>query len=40
MCYTSSNKKTIYFSKSEQMHDIVIDLLVNKIESGIDIHAT
>ena len=28
------------FSKSEKMHDIVIGLLINKVEFGIDIHAT
>ena len=32
-------RKTICFSKLEQMHDIVIGLLINKIEFGIDIHA-
>jgi len=25
-------RKTIYFSKSEKMHDIVIGLLINKVE--------
>ena len=37
------NKKTVIntlcFSKLEQMHDIVIGLLINKVEFGIDIHA-
>ena len=32
-------RKTICFSKSEEMHDIVIRLLINKVEFGIDIHA-
>ena len=32
-------RKTICFSKLEKMHDIVIGLLINKIEFGIDIHA-
>ncbi len=32
-------RKTICFSKSEEMHDIVIGLLINKLEFGIDIHA-
>jgi len=32
-------RKTICFSKSEKMHDIVIGLLINKIEFGVDIHA-
>jgi hypothetical protein len=32
-------RKTICFSKSEKMHDIVIGLLINKVEFGIDIHA-
>ena len=31
--------KTICFSKCEKMHDIVIGLLINKVEFGIDIHA-
>ena len=30
--------KTICFSKLEKMHDIVIGLLINKVEFGIDIH--
>ena len=33
-------RKIICFSKSEKMHDIVIGLLINKVEFGIDIHAT
>ncbi len=32
-------RKTIYFSKCETMHDIVIGLLINKVEFGINIHA-
>ena len=32
-------QKTIYFSKFEKMHDIVIGLLINKIEFNIDIYA-
>ena len=32
-------RKTICFSKSEEMHDIVIGLLINKLEFGIDIYA-
>ena len=32
-------RKTICFSKLEKMHDIVIGLLINKLEFGIDIHA-
>ena len=32
-------RKTICFSKSEKMHDIVIGLLINKVEFGLDIHA-
>jgi insertion element IS1 protein InsB len=31
-------RKTICFSKSEKMHDIVIGLLINKVEFGVDIH--
>jgi len=31
--------KTICFSKLEKMHDIVIGLLINKVEFGLDIHA-
>ena len=30
-------RKTIYFSKSEYMHDIVIALFINKYEFAIDI---
>ncbi len=33
-------RKTICFSKLESMHDIVIGLLLNRVEFGIDIHAT
>ncbi|SMN01708.1 Putative transposase [uncultured Candidatus Thioglobus sp.] len=32
-------RKTICFSKCEKMHDIVIGLLINKVEFGMDIHA-
>jgi insertion element IS1 protein InsB len=32
-------RKTICFSKLKKMHDIVIGLLINKVEFGIDIHA-
>jgi len=32
-------RKTICFSKLESMHDIVIGLLINKVEFGVDIHA-
>jgi insertion element IS1 protein InsB len=32
-------RKTICFSKSVLMHDIVIGLLINKVEFGVDIHA-
>ena len=32
-------RKTIYFSKSEERHDITIGLLINKVEVGRDIHA-
>jgi len=32
-------RKTICFSKSDQMYDAVISLLINKIEFGLDIHA-
>ena len=31
-------RKTICFSKLEKMHDIVIGLLINKLEFGVDIH--
>ena len=30
-------RKTIYFSKSEMLHDIVIGLLINRVEFGLDI---
>ncbi|MFK5950268.1 MAG: hypothetical protein QM500_16020, partial [Methylococcales bacterium] len=33
-------RKTICFSKSEKMHDIVIGLLINKVEFGVDIRPT
>jgi len=32
-------RKAICFSRSEKMHDIVIGLLINKVEFGVDIHA-
>jgi IS1 family transposase len=32
-------RRTICFSKSEKMHDIVIGLLINKVEFGCEIHA-
>jgi len=32
-------RRTICFSKSEKMHDVVIGLLINKVEFGRDIHA-
>jgi IS1 family transposase len=32
-------RRTICFSKLEKMHDIVIGLLINKVEFGRDIHA-
>jgi len=32
-------RKTIGFSKSEKIHDIIIGLLINKIEFNVDIHA-
>jgi IS1 family transposase len=32
-------RRTICFSKLEKMHDIVISLLINKVEFGRDIHA-
>jgi len=31
-------RKTICFSKSEEMHDITIGLLINKVEFGRDIY--
>jgi len=31
-------RKTIFFSKSEEMHDITIGLLINKVEFGRDIY--
>jgi insertion element IS1 protein InsB len=33
------SRKTIFFSKCEKIHDIVIGLLINKVEFGIDVHA-
>jgi len=32
-------RRTIRFSKTEGMHDIVIGLLINKVEFKLDIHA-
>jgi len=32
-------RKTICFSKLEEMHDTVIGLMINKVEFGVDIHA-
>ena len=32
-------RRTICFSKCEKMHDIVIGLLINKLEFGVKIHA-
>ncbi len=32
-------RRTLCFSKSEQMHDITIELLINKVEFTVDIHA-
>ncbi|MFK0572139.1 IS1 family transposase, partial [Endozoicomonas sp.] len=32
-------RKSICFSKLEKMHDIVIGLLVNALEFGVDIYA-
>ena len=32
-------RRTICFSKLEKMHDIVIGLLINRVEFGVDIHA-
>ncbi|MCH9692239.1 MAG: IS1 family transposase [Gammaproteobacteria bacterium] len=31
-------RKTLSFSKLETLHDIVLGLLINKVEFGIDIH--
>lgn len=33
------NRRSICFSKLERMHDVVIGLLINKVEFGCDIHA-
>jgi insertion element IS1 protein InsB len=33
------SRRTICFLKLETMHDIVISLLINKVEFGRDIHA-
>ncbi|MCK9397220.1 MAG: hypothetical protein M0Q44_16745 [Methylobacter sp.] len=30
--------KTIRFSKLEKMHDIILELLINHVEFGLDIH--
>jgi insertion element IS1 protein InsB len=32
-------RRSICFSKLERMHDVVIGLLINKVEFGCDIHA-
>ena len=32
-------RRTLCFSTSKKMHDIVIGLLINKVEFGVDIHA-
>jgi insertion element IS1 protein InsB len=32
-------RRTICFSKKENMHDTVIGLMINKVEFGLDIHA-
>ena len=32
-------RRTICFSKAVDMHDIVIGLLINQMEFGLDIHA-
>ncbi|MFK0570248.1 IS1 family transposase [Endozoicomonas sp.] len=32
-------RKSICFSKLEKMHDIVIGLLINALEFGVDIYA-
>lgn len=32
-------RRAIWFLKIEQMHDIVIGLLINKVKFGRDIHA-
>lgn len=32
-------RRTICFSKLESMHDTVIEVLINKVEFGVDIHA-
>jgi len=32
-------RKTICFSKLEEMHDTVVGLLINKVEFGLDIYA-
>ena len=32
-------RRTICFSKSKIMHDTVIDLMINKVEFGLDIYA-
>ena len=38
-CIKRLTRKTICFSKSEKKHDIVIGLLINKIEFNVDIYA-
>jgi insertion element IS1 protein InsB len=32
-------RRSICFSKLEKMQDVVIGLLINKVEFGLDIHA-
>ena len=32
-------RRTLCFSKNENMHDTVIGLMINKVEFGLDIHA-
>jgi len=32
-------RRTLCFSKLEKMHDIVVGLLINKVEFGRDIYA-
>jgi hypothetical protein len=32
-------RRILCFSKKDNMHDTVIDLMVNKVELGLDIHA-
>jgi len=32
-------RRTICFSKKDNIHDTVIGLMINKVEFGLDIHA-